>query len=142
MLKKIGSDSIEERGEYNNLDFDAMIKILPDQKITIPQESSIENDDEQRLKSMLISSLKNKANAWAENQLTDEEFLDEIEILFESRIIEIDSLEQGAFQLIQFVMPQWVKTISKYWFENSISDQEFFNAIEFVLKSQISRNYG
>jgi len=142
ILKKIGSDIIEERGEYNDPDFDAMIKMLPTQKTVNQQDDANESESDERLKSFLISSLKNKANAWAENKLTDEEFLDQIEILFESKIIEISSLEQGAFQQIQFVMPQWVKNISKFWNENSISDEEFFNAIEFILKTQINRNPG
>jgi len=32
ILKEIGSDVIEERGEYNNLEFDAMIKMLDNKK--------------------------------------------------------------------------------------------------------------
>ncbi len=138
MLKQIGSDNIEERGEYNDLDFDAMIKMLPIQKTVNQPDKTNENDD--RIKSILISSLKSKANAWAENQITDEKFLTEIEILFESRIIELDNLEQGSFQQHQFVMPSWVKNISKFWFDNSISEQEFINAIKYVLESSISKN--
>ena len=135
MLKKIGSDTIEERGEYNNLEFDAMIKMLPKEKL----KNQLDVDDE-KTKSGLIQSFKNKALTWGENELTDEAFLDEIEILFESRLVEIGLLELGSFQEIEFTIPNWVKKLVVFWNEDSISDEEFINAIEFVLKSEISKD--
>jgi len=136
MLKKIGSDTIEQRGEYNNLEFDAMIKIIPKTKPEIKLDT---NDEE--TKSELIKNFKNNALAWGENKLTDEELLNEIEILFESRFIEIGDLERGSFQEIEFTIPQWVKKLVHFWSEDSISDQEFINAIEYVLESYLDRSY-
>jgi len=98
------------------------------------------NDDFERSKLELIQIFKNKALAWEKNKLTDEEFLDEIEILFESRLIEIGLLEQGSFQEIEFIVPHWVKKLVGFWFEDLISDQEFINAIEYILESNISNN--
>jgi len=135
MLKKIGTDFIEERGEYNNLQFDAMIKIIPDTK---PENQLDAND--QTIKSELINKFKNKAIAWEKNKLTDEEFLNEIEILFESRLIEIKGVEEGSFQEISFIIPQWIKNLVNFWDENSISDEEFIIAIEYVLKITISES--
>lgn len=61
ILKKIGSDIIEERGEYNNLEFEAMIKMIP--------ENKSENNSEligniEKNKSELIQSFKNNAMTW------------------------------------------------------------------------------
>jgi len=135
MLKKIGSDIIEERGEYNNPDFDAMIKMIPENQVDI-YDDEIQIEDE-RTKLELIQSFKNQAFGWKNNKLTDKEFLNEIEVLFESRIVEIDGVEQDSFKEIQFIIPQWVKKLVVFWYDNSISDEEFINAIKFVLESNV-----
>ena len=134
ILKKIGSDSIEERGEYNIPDFDAMIKMIPKTKT----ENQLGATDD-ATKSILMKILKNKAFAWGENEITNKEFINEIEILFESRFIEIEGAEQGAFQEYHFTIPQWVKKLVDFWSEESISDQEFISAIEYVLELEISK---
>jgi len=140
MLKKIGSDTIEERGEYNNLEFDAMIKMLPNTKPEnqLNANEEVQRDNFEKTKSELIKRLKIKALDWGKNKFTDKEFLDEIEILFESRVLEIRGVEQTSFQEFQFIIPQWVKKLISFWSENSISDQEFFNALEYVLELQLS----
>ena len=92
ILKKIGSDKIEQRGEYNNLEFKAMVKILPEIRLENPEFSSedIQIDEDTNLK--LIKNFKNKAFSWTQNNISDKEFIDEIEILFESRLIKTDSI--------------------------------------------------
>jgi len=132
ILKKLGSDTIEARGEYNIPEFDAMIKMIPKTK---PENQLDVIDD--ATKSILMKNLKNKALAWSENKITNKEFVNEIEILFESRFIEIEGVEQGTFQEIQFIIPQWVKKLVNFWFENSISDQEFINALEYLLEVKL-----
>jgi len=134
ILKKIGTDTIEERGEYNNLEFDAMIKMIPKEE----HEKQLDTNDES-LKSELIKNFKNKALSWEKNQLTNQEFLNEIEILFESRILEIEGVEDDTFQEKKFVLLQWIKKLVGFWSENSISDQEFINAIKYVLELQINK---
>ncbi len=140
MLKKIGTDIIEIRGEQNVVEFDAMLKMIPDKTSEDQIESKEENDIYEKTKSEIIQNFKNKAGVWEKNDMTHKEFLDEIEILFESRLIEIRGVEQGSFQEIQFSIPQWVKKLVVFWSENTISDQEFFNALEYILKSNISEN--
>ena len=137
MLIPIGTDVIENRGEYNNQDFDAMIKILPKTK----SESQIENFE--KTKTDLIKIFKNNANGWKNNKLTDVQFLDEIEILFVSRIIEIQGVKQNSFEEVYVIIPNWVKKLVEFWTVDNISDEEFLNAITFVIESQIegSKSY-
>jgi len=140
MLKAIGSDTIEQRGEYNNFEFDAMIKMIPDKKSENQMDSNSEKqiNNFEKTKSQLIKNFKNKAVAWEKNNISDAEFLNEIEILFESQLLEIRGIEYETFQEFQFIIPQWVKKLVDFWFDNSISDEEFINAIEYVLKRTIS----
>jgi len=142
MLKKIGSDTIEKRGEYNNLEFDAIIKILPKIKpenlMVDDDKKSIDNYED--INSELLNNFKNKAREWGEKKLSDEKFIDEIEILFVSGLIEIRGVDQDSFKEIKFVIQPWVKKLVGFWHENSISDHEFINAIEYVLESNIPKN--
>jgi len=143
MLKKIGTETIEERGEYNDNDFDAMIKMLPKTKSENQLDTSEETqiDYDKITKSLLMKTFKNKAINWEKNKLSDKGFLNEIEILFESRVIEIEGVEQGSFQEIQFNIPKWAKQLVGFWSEDSISDQEFINAIKFILESKLDKTY-
>ena len=67
--------------------------------------------------------------------------MNEIEILFESRLVEIVGIDQGSFNEIQFSIPHWVKQLVSFWSVNSISDQEFINAIEYILNSNLAPQY-
>jgi len=138
ILKKIGSDIIKERGEYNIPDFDAMIKMIPkNQEEFFFDEIQIGKGIE---KLELIQNFKNQAFGWKNNKLTDKEFLKEIEVLFESRVIEIGNIEQDSFQEFGFIIPKWMQITVGFWMKNSISNDEFLNAIEYVLKSNISES--
>ncbi len=139
LLKTIGSDNITERGEYNNPDFDAMIKMIPEIK---QKNQQIDKDKPQMTnnettESELIKNFKNKSYAWGKNEISNKEFIDEIAILFDSRLIEINGVEQGYFKEIQFFVPQWIKKLVNFWYDNSISEQEFINVIQYILESQI-----
>jgi len=143
MLKKIGTEVIEERGEYVDNKFDAMIKMIPKTKsenqLNASDETQIDYDE--ITKSLLTKTFKNKALNWEKNKLSDKGFLNEIEILFESRVFEIEGVGQGSFQEIQFNIPKWVKQLIGFWSEDSISDQEFINAIKFILESKLDKAY-
>ena len=128
------------RGEQNVIEFDAMLKMIPDTKPEEQLESNEEIDIYEKSKIELIKNFKNKAADWRNNKITDKEFLDEVEILFESRLIEIRGVEQGSFQEIQFILPQWIKKLVGFWSEDTISEQEFFNALEYILKFSIPEN--
>lgn len=134
LLKKIGVDKIEERGEYNILEFDAMLKMIPDSP-TLNEHASNE-----KIELELITNFKDKARYWEQNSITDEKFIQEIKVIFESRVIEINGIDPSSFQEIQFQVPQWLKKLVNFWADDSISDKEFLNALEYMLSSTISKN--
>lgn len=50
------------------------------------------------------------------------------------------SFDSTEFELIDsgnIVIPQWIKEISNYWYNDIISDSEFVDAIEFLIKENI-----
>ncbi len=109
-------------------------------------ENQLDASDETQIdydkitKSLLIKTFKNKALNWEKNKLSEKGFLNEIEVLFESRIIEIEGVKHGSFQEVQFNIPQWVKKLVGFWSDDKISEQEFLNALEYILKFSISQN--
>ena len=142
ILKKIGTEQIEARGEGNNVDFNAIVKIVsePFSEFNGMPNMMLQEQMEDMTKNEIIKSFKNKAFAWKNDLITTEKLLNEIEILFESRIIEISGVEENTFENHNFNMPNWIKNLVKFWFDGSISNTEFFNAIEFILESQLNTN--
>jgi len=137
ILKKIGSDIVEERGEYNNLEFMAMIKV-----ISKPFSESFEikqYPDVEREKIEAIKSFKNNAFAWKQNRISDKDFSKELEILVMVNIINVAGIEPNTFGEYDFTIPDWMKNLVDFWFKNAISDKEFMNAIEYILELQMDK---
>ena len=79
--------------------------------------------------------IKTNADWWITNQISDSEFLEGIDYLFEKQIVfvpERDSIDES-----QWNIPSWVKTSVGWWYEEKISDDEFLNIIENLVKRKI-----
>jgi len=140
ILKKIGTDVVEERGEYNNLEFMAMIKIIEKTSSDFEDFSSMQVEDSinEKKKNELLKSFKNNAFAWKNNAQNNHDFLNEIKTLMEFRIIQLPNLEVEFFEEYTFIIPNWFKKVVGYWIEDDISDIEFINGIKFILESQLN----
>ena len=77
--------------------------------------------------------VKNNAEWWSDNQISDKEFLTSIQFLIENKIIEINSIEKQ--QSITKIIPDWVKNNAEWWSDNQITDKEFLDAIGFLIKN-------
>ena len=72
---------------------------------------------------------------WRTNQISDLEFLEGIDFLFEKQIISVP--ERDVISESQWQIPHWVKTSTGWWYEGKISDDEFLNIIENLVKRKI-----
>lgn len=79
--------------------------------------------------------IKVNAEWWTTNQISDLEFLEGINFLFEKQIISI--LQRDVISESQWNVPQWVKIPTEWWNEEKISDDEFLNMIENLVKRKI-----
>jgi len=137
ILKKIGSDIVEERGEYNNLEFMAMIKMTSkpfSESFEIKQYHDVEIE-----KIEAIKSFKNNAFAWKQNRISDDDFSKEIEFLVMENIINVAGIAPYTFGEYDFTLPDWMKNLVAFWSNNAISDKEFMNAIEYILELQLDK---
>jgi len=92
------------------------------------------------------SWFKFSANAWLEGTSSDQEFADALEFLIKEKIIQspsitiLDVAPTDVTQKTQVVIPSWFKFSANAWLEGTSSDQEFADAIEFLIKEKIIRS--
>ena len=79
--------------------------------------------------------IKTNANWWITNQISDSEFLEGIDFLFEKQIVSVP--QRDVIPESQWNIPSWVKTSTGWWYEGKISDNDYFNIIENLVKRKI-----
>ena len=79
--------------------------------------------------------IKQNAQWWATNQISDMEFLEGIDFLFEKGIIFVPGKEMKAE--MNWNIPSWIKNNALWWSEEKISDDEFLRAIENLVAREI-----
>ncbi len=79
--------------------------------------------------------IKTNANWWTTSQISDSEFLEGIDFLFEKQIVSVP--ERDVISESQWNIPSWVKNSAGWWSEEKISDDEFLNIIENLVKRKI-----
>jgi len=79
--------------------------------------------------------IKTNANWWVTNQISDSEFLEGVDFLFEKQIVSVP--ERDIISESQWSIPSWVKTSAGWWYEEKISDDDFLNIIENLVKRKI-----
>ena len=79
--------------------------------------------------------IKQNANWWATEQISDSEFLESIDFLFEKGIVFVPG--KGVNAETTWSIPTWYKTIAAWWSDDKISDDEFLLAIENLVAREI-----
>ena len=75
--------------------------------------------------------VKNTAGWWAEDVISETEFVNAIEYLVKENIIQVNVSQTS--ETSQSV-PDWVKNTAGWWAEDVISETEFVNAIAYLIK--------
>ena len=89
--------------------------------------------------------IKNVAGWWANNEISEKEFLAGIEYLINNNIIHIPFMPCGSYAAIATsdptleakLVPDWVKNNAGWWATNQIGDTDFLNGIEYLIKKDI-----
>jgi hypothetical protein len=76
--------------------------------------------------------VKNTAGWWAEDKISEGEFVKGIEFLIKERII--DNITTGTVDSSSSSVPEWVKNTAGWWAEDKISEGEFVKGIEYLVK--------
>ena len=84
------------------------------------------------------SWIKNVSGWWANDEISEQEFLSGIEYLINNNIITISSIPCSVFGTSSSeAVPNWLKNTAGWWSEDLIEDIEFVNGLEFLIKKQI-----
>ena len=79
--------------------------------------------------------IKQNANWWSNDKISDLEFLEAIDFLLEKEIISVSSRE--IFTESQRHIPQWIKITTNWWSNDKISDEDFLNVLEHLVERKI-----
>jgi len=79
--------------------------------------------------------IKTNADWWITNQISDSEFLEGIDFLFEKQIVSVP--ERDVIAESQWHIPSWLKIPVGWWAEEKISDDDFLNIIKNLVKREI-----
>jgi len=79
--------------------------------------------------------IKTNADWWVTNQISDSEFLEGIDFLFEKQIVSVPG--RDVINESQWNIPSWVKNPTEWWYEEKISDDDFLKIIENLVKRKI-----
>ena len=80
--------------------------------------------------------IKNNANWWADDQISDDDFASGIQFMIKQSIIVIPELGETE-EITEQKIPDWIKNNARWWSEEKISDEDFANGIEYMVKNGI-----
>lgn len=74
--------------------------------------------------------IKKNAGWWADNNVTDSEFLNAIEYLIQEGIIQVPETQK---QQESDKIPNWFKQNAQWWYEGKIDDETFAKGIQYLI---------
>ena len=80
--------------------------------------------------------IKDNAGWWAEDIISDEEFISGIQYLIQENILTVSPVTTSTNQMEPGV-PGWIKDNAGWWAEDIISDEEFISGIQYLIKTGI-----
>jgi len=108
----------------------------PADTTTTPKITSKESD---RSIQTIPDWIRSNAKWWADGAISDNDFTSGIEFMIKQDIINVPQIvsekEKSSFTLGK--IPTWIKSNAKWWSEDLISDEDFVNGIEFLIKEEI-----
>ncbi len=125
-------DSIQSMDEWGNWHVAFLVEPKSEGILTItgfnPQGNLIET--------ILIPDwIRNDVDWWSTGEISDLEFLKDIDYLFKKQIISTPS--RDVIDESQWQIPTWVKNSAGWLLDEKISDNEFLNMIENLVKRKI-----
>jgi len=142
-------------GEYSEAEqyFKKALEINPDNEITQNYLYSLEKlrekyslnifenptkkpDFLQKLEERTIPYwVKNNAGWWAEDKISDDDFISGIEYLIKNKIISI--ISQNNKENSSDVIPSWIKNNAEWWSTGKISDEDFLSGIKYLIENSV-----
>lgn len=78
--------------------------------------------------------IKNDVRWWVEGAISDRDFILGVQHLISIGVLNPPAPENEIEDAAPLKVPKWVKTTAKWWVEDKISDDEFKNAMRYLVK--------
>jgi len=135
-------ESVEEHEEIQDTAIELSIDVIEDK----PIEEIIEQIEKEKEKIMIkITSetpkivlpewIKNNAEWWSTDQITNDDFSLGIAFMINEGFIKVPPTEAAAEKSSE--IPDWVKNNAGWWSEGLISDDDFVNGLQFLISNGI-----
>jgi len=129
------SSTTETQQESTNTESESLTEKKSKQSTYITIDGMIETISDEEL---VPSWIKDNAKSWSDGTIDDKDFASGIEFLLKEDIIKIQqTAEKEKSNFTVGEIPNWVKSNAQWWSEDLISDQDFLNGIEFLIKEGI-----
>ena len=126
---KIGQVEVKLVGEINGIEIDEIIRIED------VETGSADN--------IIPRWIKNNAGWWANDQITENEFLRGVEYLIENDIIVISSIPNFEKPKISIdfsytkIVPDWIKNNAGWWADGQIDDGSFVSGLQWLISNDV-----
>ncbi len=81
--------------------------------------------------------IKNNAGWWANDEISDETFVNAMQFLIKDGVIEISDTIESTQDLQSQEIPKWIKNNAKWWANGTISDDDFVRGIQYLIENGI-----
>ena len=125
-------DSIQSVDDMGNWHVAFLVEPQSEGILTI---SGFDPEGEQLDDILIPDWIRNDVDFWLTNDISDSEFLEDIDYLFKKQVI--SAPDPNVSVESQRHIPSWIKTSASWWYEERISDNEFLNLIENLVKRKI-----
>lgn len=93
------------------------------------------NDQTYNTEILLPHWIRNNAKWWAEDSISDNDFVSGIEFMIQNELILLD--KQTSRFTVEHIIPEWVKSNAKWWSQGLIQDKEFVKGLEYLVRNGI-----
>ncbi len=98
-------------------------------------------------KKIVLTWIKDSTLSWAKDKLDDQGFIDSLQYLVDSKILGLPEPEKVIeLKLVIvdepepepiYIVDSWVRTTALWWGQGKISDQDYINALEYLIENKI-----
>lgn len=101
------------------------------------------SDKAKHIQASIPTWIKNNTGWWADGKVDDETFVNGIEYLVGKKVIIVqterlpDQTSELRERQVPQNIPEWIKNSAKWWSEDLVSDEEFLNALKWMIENNI-----
>ncbi len=100
---------------------------------------SYTDEDNAPIKLDIPAWVKNNAEWWANDAITQNEFMQTLEYLIKQKILIIPDLSTSESSTESASVPEWIKNNAAWWAAGEIDDEAFVAGIQFLIKQGVIR---